>query len=296
VPWRSPQAAVAAALGGAVLVLLAVGLGGGCAAESSFRPGAQHLVALVASQTDQPAQRPDSLLVVSYNIQYGEDVGVALADLRAAGLDRADILLVQEMGPDGVDTLSRALGLHAVYHPASFHPHHDRPFGNAVLSRWPITGSRLLVLPHPHPWTGHRRIAVAADLDVAGQPLRTVSLHVATPVLSPAARLEQATAVLDTLVAGWDGPLVVGGDFNTSLRGDYAALRKRYRRQARLLPVPPTGCTVRWHPARLVGARCILDHLFLRGLVPGRHGVARQAAASDHFPVWARVGWTEAGR
>jgi endonuclease/exonuclease/phosphatase family metal-dependent hydrolase len=292
---RIALATVAAALAAALLLLVLLTLGGGCAADPSLQPALSREVRLEATalgEATAEAAVPDSLLVVTYNIQYGEDVALALSDLRRAGLDDPDVLLLQEMSPAGVDTVARALGLHAVYQPASLHPHHDREFGNAVLSRWPILDSQLLVLPHPHPWTGDRRIAVACDLDVAGRRVRTVSLHVATPVLTPGMRLEQATAVLEELVAGWTGPLIVGGDFNTSLPGDLPALRKEYRHRARLLPVPPAGCTIRWHPGRLVGARCALDHIFLRDLRAGSHGVARGAKASDHFPVWARVGWS----
>jgi endonuclease/exonuclease/phosphatase family metal-dependent hydrolase len=264
-----------------------------CGIDRDFRPGPQHEVLQTGARPVSPSP-PDSLLVVSYNIQYGEDVAEAVADLRRAGLDRPDILLLQEMTPEGVDTVATALGLHGVYHPAAVHPHHGRLFGNAVLSPWPITGSELVVLPHPHPWSGHRRIAVAADLDVAGRPVRAVSLHLATAVVAARQRFEQAVAVVDSLVLGTGGAVVVGGDFNTSAPNDIIAIRKHYRRSARLLPVHlPPECTVRWHVWRILDVGCRLDHLFLSGLDAGRSGIATGATASDHFPIWARVGWRE---
>jgi len=271
--------------------LAAVGLLAACTVDRAFRPGPGHLVAQPRPAASGGGQAPDSLLIVSYNIQYGEDLATALVDLRTAGLDRPDILLLQEMTPAGVDTLARALDMAYVYQPASVHPHHQQLFGNAVLSRWPITANRLLVLPHPHPWSGHRRIAIACDLDVGGRPVRAVSVHLATPVLPADQRLAQAVAVVDSLVEGWDGPVVVGGDFNTLARADIAAVRKAYRRTARLLPARlPPGGTVRWHPGRLVGAGATLDHVFVRGLPVGSAGVARAATASDHFPLWIRCG------
>jgi endonuclease/exonuclease/phosphatase family metal-dependent hydrolase len=285
-----PRLLGTAAVAVAVLGALALGLGSGCTASAVLEPGPEHAMRLVADGPGWPTA-PDSLLVVSYNIQYGEDVALALDDLARSGLDAPDVLLLQEMSPAGIETLAHHLGLHAYYQPASIHPYHDRKFGNAVLSRWPILASRLLVLPHATPVSGLRRIAVACDLDVAGRAVRAISLHLATPVVSVAARREQAAAVLDSLVAGWDGPLILGGDFNTSLPADLPDLRKTYRR-AGLHPVPPAGCTVRWHWGRLLGARCELDHIFLRGLAPGAHGVASEAAASDHLPIWARVGWS----
>jgi endonuclease/exonuclease/phosphatase family metal-dependent hydrolase len=271
-----------------------LGLGTACGIDRDFRPGPQHLVRASALDAPAPTAPPESLLVVSYNIQYGEDVQLALQDLHRARLDRPDVLLLQEMTPAGVETIATALGLHRVYYPASVHPHHGRLFGNAVLSRWPIRDERMLVLPHPHPWSGHRRIAVACDLDVAGRPLRVVSLHLATAVLAARQRFEQARAVVDSLVADVGGPVIVGGDFNTSTDGDARNLRKFYRRAARLLPVRlPEGCTIRWVVWRVMGVGCRLDHLFLRGLAAGTAGIEDGALASDHFPIWARVGWTD---
>lgn len=264
----------------------------GCAVDRTFVPGPDHLHRVDASVT-KPDTTTADLLVVSYNIQYGEDIALAVDDLRQAGLDRADVLLVQEMTAEGVDTLAAAFGMHARYQPASIHPHHGRPFGNAVLSRWPITATDLHVLPHPHPWTGHRRIALACDLDVATRPLRVISLHLATPLLSQESRVEQAAAVLAELVDDWDGALLVGGDFNLSLPAGLRAVRRYYRHHARLRLVDTgPGCTVRWNVGRLIGGGCHLDLLFQRGLAAISAGVANASRASDHLPIWARLDWT----
>ncbi len=88
--------------------------------------------------------------------------------------------------------------------------------------------------------------------------------------------------------------MIVGGDFNTATAPALADLRKTYRRGARLLPARlPDGCTIRWNYGRPLGAGCRLDHLFLRGLDAGSTGIERAAVASDHFPIWARVGWRD---
>lgn len=280
----------------ATLALLALLLATvGCVTGSSFRPGREHLVAIAATDPP-PGVAADTLLVVSYNIQYGEDVSVALADLQAAGLDGCDILLLQEMDPAGVDTLARALGLHARYHPASIHLHHGRRFGNAVLSRWPILRTELLVLPHPNPWNGHRRVALACDLDVAGRPLRVISLHLDTVVIPADRRRDQAAAVLEQLVLPWQGDLVVGGDFNLATPAGLAAVRRRYRHEARLRHVNlGEDCTVHWNLGRLLGAGCQLDHFFQRGFTVPLAGVATGARASDHLPIWCRLVWRDQG-
>ncbi len=275
-----------------ILVLL-LALAAGCGIDRDFRPGPGHVVL----QTDLAAPTvamPESLLVVSYNIQFAEHVEQAIDDLRTAGLDRPDILLLQEMTPEGVEAVAAALDLNHIYHPAAIHPHHSKLFGNAILSPWPISNDRILILPHPHPWSGQNRIAASCDLDIAGRPVRTVSLHLATAVVAARQRFEQATAVVDSLVHGFDGPVVVGGDFNTSAPNDVINIRKHYRREARLLPVRlPPACTVRWHIWRVLDVGCKLDHLFIRGLRAGTSGIADEAAGSDHFPIWARLGWRE---
>ncbi len=235
--------------------------------------------------------RPDSFTVVSYNIQYGEDIDLALADIQSEPrLRSADVFLLQEMDPEGTETLARALNLHYVYFPASVHPHHARLFGNAVLSRWPITHHSVSILPHGHPFSGHRRIAVAADLDVGGHTLRVVSVHTATVVTAQDLRLEQARAALDSLAAV-DGPVVIGGDFNTIADFEHTLVRRLFRRSGFLQARLPTGPTVKWGLRKVLGLELVLDHIFFHNLQLRRTGIAQQAIASDHLPIWAVFTW-----
>ena len=37
----------------------------------------------------------------------------------------------------------------------------------------------------------------------------------------------------------------------------------------------------------------VLDHLFVRDLVPGSRGVVEGATASDHYPIWAVFDFVE---
>lgn len=229
----------------------------------------------------------DSLTVVSYNVQYSEKIDQAIADLQAdPRLREADIYLLQEMDPEGSAAMAQALGCNFVYYPASLHPHHDRLFGNAVLSRWPITDQRLILLPHGHPVTGDRRTATAAEIDVAGRSLLAVSVHIATIILPIDQRMEQATTVRDS-IALIDVPIVIGGDFNTVTADERAAVRRVFRQagfhEARL----PEGSTLQWHILRLAGAELILDHILYRRLNLRCTGIGRHAEASDHLPVWA---------
>ncbi len=276
--------------GGAILPLLAavVLLGAGCAGQTGYAPEA---VPVYSGDPQQvaPAAAGDSLTVVSWNIQFGEKLDLALAELRAyPRLAAADVLLVQEMERAGVAALADSLGLHYVYGLAAVHPHHAKLFGNAVLSRWPIVAHESLVLPNDTPLTGHHRIAVAADIDLGGGVLlRAISVHTATMIVGQEQRLEQATATLDSL--GGRGPVVVAGDFNTVSDWEVTLLRRVARRAGFTHLRLPPGPTIANRYKKLPGSDSVLDHVMVRGLAAGSRGVERAAVASDHFPVWAVI-------
>ena len=256
-----------------------------CASPSRFPP-----FDAVVNHGDFAAPRTalaESLTVVSYNIQYGLHVDAALADLRREPrLRDADIYVLQEMDLAGTERMARELACDYVYYPASVHPHTGRLFGNAVLSRWPILATQLVILPHPSPLTGHQRIAVVADLAAGDLRLRVACVHLATIVVAQAGRFEQAGAVADNLRA-WAGPVIVAGDFNTITALESAQVRRLMRRvglrEARL----PSGATNRNPLARIAGFETVLDHIFYRGLELQATGIERRATASDHLPVWA---------
>lgn len=257
----------------------------GCGVKTGYAPS-QVTVHRGAVPTPAPAPG-DSIRVVSWNIQYGEDVVQAVGEIRADDdLTEADIILLQEMGPDGVRSMAEELDMYHVYGAAAVHPHHKKLFGNAVLSRWPIVDDQVLILPHETLLTGHRRIAVAADIDLGGRTVRAISIHTATVVMDQEKRIEQAEAVRDSL-GGFDGPVIIGGDFNTVSEYEVTLLR-RTMRQLRLKTVRlPEGPTIANKYKKLPGSVPVLDHFFCREFEPGSRGVARQTLASDHYPIWA---------
>ena len=76
--------------------------------------------------------------------------------------------MVQEMYEDAVREVAARLGTGYVYYAATFHPRLKRHVGNAILSRWPITDDRKLVLPHDARFIGTGRAAVIATVTVQG--------------------------------------------------------------------------------------------------------------------------------
>jgi endonuclease/exonuclease/phosphatase family metal-dependent hydrolase len=138
--------------------------------------------------------------------------------LRAAS---ADLICLQEVwaeegGPDQAAVLADALGMH---HVRSATPYREGvAFGNAVLSRWPITSTRVVVLPRPDGRPSHRQ-AVVAHVESPRGDIPVISTHIDHRFDASAARLAQ-TAALAQLVHDERGdsavafPTVVGADLN----------------------------------------------------------------------------------
>ena len=189
--------------------------------------------------TDEPLEE---LAVCSFNIEFAEDISEAIDDLSGdEHLSACSIVLLQEMDWAGSRRIAEALTLDVVYYPGSVH--HDKDFGNAVLSRLPIVDDAKLILPHRNPTNGRIRIAVSATLGVPGAPVTTYSVHSDTPWLGPAGRLDQAEAIA-IHAARVEGDVVVGGDFNTSDPGSVNSTVEVFTSRSftwATRNVPPTG-------------------------------------------------------
>jgi endonuclease/exonuclease/phosphatase family metal-dependent hydrolase len=231
-----------------------------------------------------PADPPfrGQLKVVSWNIRFGEAIDVAIEELRSvAVLQDADVLLLQEMDEKGVARIATALGYNYVYYPASIHNKVDRPFGNAVLSKWPMGETVKIVLPHASPHRNQRRIAVGATLKVDTVDVVAYSVHTEIPLLPNPWRDEQWDHLAEEITLAGDACIVVGGDFNTFTARSVQTLEERMDKLG-LAPVdeePAPSTSL----ARL-GFRP--DHFFVRGLAPLETGVWAETKASDHFPIW----------
>jgi len=182
------------------------------------------------------------------------------------------------MDDTGVDRIARSLHLNYVYYPGSIHPTDRRYFGPAVLSRWPIERSWKVFLPHKSRLRHQQRTATVAELRLRGLRMRVYAVHLETPFrFSDAARRDQVRTIV-AHASGFDGPVVIAGDFNSYWVGPFL-VQQGYRWLTSRLD--PTISVFSW------------DHIFVRRLSPSRPasaGVVRQVhGASDHRPVWAVV-------
>ena len=222
-----------------------------------------------------PAER-DTLLVVSFNIEFALHVDTALAVLASdPALRGADVLLLQEMNGDATRRVAEVLGMWYVYYPAFFHFRTDRDVGNAVLSRWPIVEDKKIVLPHLSRFVRTQRTATAATIELGHVRVRVYSTHLGTMGdLTPSARRDQLRAIIAD--AQRYPRVVIGGDMNDVRVGEVA--------QERGFAWPTEHGPETTRLGRL-------DHIFFKGLrLPAREAAGTLLdvrGASDHLPVWA---------
>lgn len=228
---------------------------------------------------------PAELLVVSWNVQFGVGAQAAAdALLGSAELQAADFVLLQEMDEQGTALIAEAVGLNYVYVAASVHPQTGRNFGNAVLSRWPLTDPGVVTLPYKSTLQGQPRQVVHAVAHLGEFRLRACSVHTEVPTLSSPKRLRQFAAIGDVAHAWERDALVIGGDFNTLTRRGVAAVT------ARLAPIGAHRVTEGAGPTlRRGGREFALDHIYARSLTPRSCGVVAGLDASDHRPLWVRL-------
>ena len=227
---------------------------------------------------------PEVIKVISWNVRFSEAIETSISELTAVPeLQDADILLLQEMDELGVEAIARALSLNYVYYPASIHSHHERNFGNAVLSKWPITEPTKLILPFENPKNGQIRTATRAVVTIGDRNILAYSVHTETVWLSP----DKRSAQFETLAADIEGQsdyVIVGGDFNTATQTSLERLDALFEQAGLVRASAGAGYTV-----EKGGWQFVVDHIYAGGLLPVGTGVWHDTEASDHYPVWATL-------
>lgn len=250
----------------------------GCSLETNYLdPAGPRFAGSHAGVSPAPGA---SLRVVSYNLKFGREVDRAIAALGQPPLAGADLILMQEMDPGGVDRIAAAHRLHWVYYPGSIKM--GRDWGNAILSRWPLIDDRKLLLPHADPYSDTRRIAVVARATIGGRPLLIYSTHIATPALGLGARLDQIQTILDDV--GDATPVVIAGDFNTGEPGSAGQVLGLMR--SRRFAWVSDGAR---NSGSRVGFDVTLDYVFARDLAASASGTFGGDAGSDHRPIWVEL-------
>lgn len=235
--------------------------------------------------------------VVSFNIHYGYATDDIVPTLRANDMADADVLLLQESNERTAREVAAALGLTYAYYPATVHPTSRDLFGVAILSRWPITAHRKVLLPDHSYFDAARKAAMIAVVEIEGVPVRLVTVHLQSGMLGRGYSSQLRSllgCVTRDVCEGEPSPtslprakaLVIGGDFNTWNNG----LDRR-------LAAAMTGVSLERVEGILgtfskslddIAGKYTFDYFFSTpGLKTGPGRVGQVRTGSDHFPIEA---------
>jgi endonuclease/exonuclease/phosphatase family metal-dependent hydrolase len=251
---------------------------------------------------------PSSVRIVDWNIDRGQQLSAVVDFLESTN---ADILLLQEADLNArrthrlniAEEIAKKLQMDYVF---------GREFeelvqgtkgspayhGQATLSRWPISNSRLIrfarqshfwqprwFLPRTEPFQERLggRIALVAEINIAGTRLVTYNLHLESRG-NDDLRLSQAREVVaDVASQDRQRPIVVAGDFNLDASKDAAASAFATAGFQDAIANPRTPTTT---PRGLFEAGRRIDWAFVRGPVRANSGrIHNQVNASDHYPI-----------
>jgi len=168
------------------------------------------------------------LRVLTWNLWWQFGPWEARRPAIAATLARldADVICLQEVWDDGTTNfaaeLADGLGYHHLY--GSRLDRDGVQFGNAVLSRWPITDSEVLPLPAEEA-LDELRTCVRADIDGPRGALQVFSTHLNWRFDQSATRQDQVEAICRFIAAsrpdaGRAVPPILCGDFNAAPDSD----------------------------------------------------------------------------
>lgn len=168
------------------------------------------------------------LRVLTWNLWWRFGPWEARRPAIAATLARldADVICLQEVWDDGTVNLAAeladGLGFHHAY--GWLLEHDGVRFGNAVVSRWPITGHEVLPLPATE-GAEERRTCVRADVAGPRGDLQVFSTHLNWRFDQSAVRQGQVRAICRFVAdsrpeGGRTMPPILGGDFNATPDSD----------------------------------------------------------------------------
>lgn len=226
----------------------------------------------------------DSLKVMSYNI-WGRNQHLDAA-ITLIKQEQPDILLLQEVNP----RIIRALRAHLtdLYPDADFYLAYEPDLGQVVISRYPVRPVESAVD------NGRTQKAI---VDLPAGPVAVWNAHPYAPLAWGAQQRQIAHLARD--IATVDGPLIVGGDFNTTDQTEAYSMLSRQLHNAHWDTGWGFGFSFPSSVPRIRGKVAFpsmvrIDHIFY-----SEHFFARQAGTlsnsggSDHLPVVAELSLLE---
>ena len=245
------------------------------------------------------AVTPAEIKLLSYNIRWRS--GAELQDMIKLLKDDpeiggASILALQEVdrskkrsgNHNTAKIIADELGLYYVWAaPPTAKSTDEEETGVAILSVYPLSDVKRIVLPHPGPGK-RRRVALGATIEIQNRKWRVYSAHAETRINFDK-KLEQFKAVLDDLGQyPANMPAIIMGDFNTWEPNAHGKVTKLFSEAGLKTPFVDGKKTFR-RKILLVPLELKLDWVWLRGLEAANCGIDRQIEISDHYPLWTNV-------
>jgi endonuclease/exonuclease/phosphatase family metal-dependent hydrolase len=239
---------------------------------------------------------PQRLTVMSYNIHHGEGNDSRLDLPRIASIitaSNADLVGLQELDLGTSRTehhaeaeeLARLTGMHFVFGPTM--DYDGGKYGDAVLSRFPITSSRVIALPWQQGGRREPRVAVVATCQLPhDRKLGFITTHF-DHTHEPSDRYMQAKALSGESQdpVGSSPPAILTGDFNCE-KGSTPIEELRTHGWDLITDADPTLTCPSDQPREKI------DHIFVKPKDRFRVisvKVIDEEVASDHRPVTATV-------
>lgn len=179
------------------------------------------------------------LSVTTLNIAKMKYPDRVLAEWRAhPEIWNSDLILLQEVPhfagarPSVAESVAREMDRYVVS--AASIPGIDVD-GLSIISRFPLADTTVIQLPHNNMlFHTRKRIAVAVTVEAPRGPVRVINVHLDSRI-NKGTRLRQLAPVLAE-ARRWDGPCLIGGDFNTNyLRWVANVMPAGFTSQARAL-------------------------------------------------------------
>lgn len=210
-----------------------------------------------------------TLRIVSLNLWAGNDELAKSTEFLLA--TKADVIVLQEVLCAPSDPLFEKLRATYPY----IHRLNERCFGQAILSKYPITKTGREDYLHRRP------IWLWADISLGGQNIRVTGVHLSHPT-QPFDQVKN----IDTLIAyaqNVRGPHVIAGDFNLT---PYSWLLTKFARESGLKRGGTFQASWPGHRALPV---FLIDHVFISADLARADFSVAGFAGSDHRPVIADI-------
>lgn len=270
--------------------------------NASFRPSDPNDATLF--ETGQPARLRSAPLattefkVVSFNIRWrgGEDLQKLVKFLHddpeignavIIGLQEVDRNKKRTKNQNTIKLMAHELGMHYAWAaPPTPKSTQEEETGVALLSPFPLTETRRIVLPHEGPG-GRKRVGLGATIKIGDKSLRAYSVHGETR-MAMNKKVAQMKAVLDDLAQfPKEMPAIVMGDFNTWEFDAGTRTVKLFTGQG--FHTPFKGDSTFCQQILFVPLKLKLDWIWLRNLNATKYGIDRKVKLSDHWPLWTSV-------